>query len=130
MRKGTKTGPKFSSPHTKKRAIIREARTLRDRWSAAAKAQKRHLASLAKGLFLNVADHGGTDVRGCDCPPRVVDSLTLEDYLHLQENLQALSVQDRSYEALRYATDQQLLLNTCCSPTPQHISKGVDSNPL
>ena len=63
MRKGTKAGPKFSSPHTEKRAIIKEARALRNRWSAAAKARKRHLDNLTKGLFANVASLGGTDVR-------------------------------------------------------------------
>ena len=52
--------------------------------------------------------------QGCSCPPRIVDSFTLKDYLALQEDLQALTVMD----APKSNTEAQLLLNTCCPPTP------------
>ena len=129
-RKGTKAGPRFSLPHTTRRAVVKKARTFRDRWNAAARSQRRQLNSLTKALFSNAANHKGVEAGECECPPRVVDSLTLEDYLCLQEDLQALSVQEGNYGMLRYATDQQLLLNICCSPTPQHASKGVDNSPI
>ena len=129
-RKGTKAGPKFSSPHTEKRAIVKEAKALRNKWSAAIKAQKRHLGNLAKGLFTDEVGHNDIEVRECECPPRVIDSLTLEDHLQLQGDLQALSVQDRHHGMLRYAADQQQQLNTYCSPTPKLTSEGGEDNLL
>ena len=129
-RKGTKAGSKFSSPHEKKCDVDKEAKTFRNKWNAVAKAQRRHLNSLTKAFLSNVTSHEDGEAGKCECPPRVVNSLTLEDYLCLQDDLQALSIQEKGYDTLQYAADQQLLLNTCCSPTPQHISQGVDNSAI
>ena len=110
--------------------MIKEAKSFRNKWTAAVKAQRRRLNSLTKGLFTDAASHDDIEAGRCECPPRIVDSLTLEDYLQLQDDLQSLSVQDEHYDMLRYAADQQLLLNTCCSPTPQLTGEGVENNPL
>ena len=55
-----------------------------------------------------------SEEQGCSCPPRIVDSFTLTDYLALQEDLQALAVRD----ALQHDADSQLLLSARCSPNP------------
>ena len=110
--------------------MIKGAKSFRNKWTAAVKAQRRRLNSLTKGFFTDTASHSDIEVGRCECPPRIIDSLTLEDYLQLQEDLQSLSVQDKHYDILRYAADQQLLLNTCCSPTPQLTSEGVESSLL
>ena len=55
VRKGTSVGPKFSSPHVEKRAMIKEAKSFRNKWTAAVKAQRRRLNSLTKGFFTDAA---------------------------------------------------------------------------
>jgi hypothetical protein len=118
-RRDTKTGPKFSAPHNKRRAIAKEAKVLMAKWKAYVKEQKRHIANTAKAFRQNLAAQKDSEKDECSCMPRIIDSLTLEDYLHLQEDLQALALQSTVQEALQYEVEAQPLLHTCCSPAPQ-----------
>ena len=118
-RRDTKTGPKFSAPHNKRRAVAKEAKALMTKWKAYVKEQKRHIANTAKAFRQSPAAREDSPNEECNCMPRIIDSLTLEDYLHLQEDLQALTLQGTVQDALQYESESQPLLHTCCSPTSQ-----------
>ena len=127
VRRDTKTGPKFSAPHNKRRAVAREAKALMTKWKAYVKEQKRHIANTAKAFRQSLTARENSPDGECNCMPRIVDSLTLEDYLHLQEDLQALTLQGTVQDALQYESESQPLLHTCCSPTPQHSGAGDEA---
>ena len=95
------------------------------RWKTYVKEQKRHIANTANKALRQYAvaqeDSGNQE---CSCMPRIIDSLTLEDYLHLQEDLQALTLENTALDALQYEAEAQPLLHACCSPTPHPL--GVE----
>jgi hypothetical protein len=115
-RRGTSKGSSFYAPHRRARTIAKQAKQLVTR----CKEQTRWQTRLTNKLKAYVsarqskAPHTKPDTGICSCPPRIVDSLSLEDYLTLQKDLQALTVGS----PLQYEADSQLLLNTCCSPGP------------
>ena len=127
VRRDTKTGPKFSAPHKKRRAVAKEAKALMTKWKAYVKEQKRHIANTAKAFRQSLTARENSPDGECNCMPRIVDSLTLEDYLHLQEDLQALTLRGTVQDALQYESESQPLLHTCCSPTPQHSGAGDEA---
>ena len=128
VRRGTKIGPKFSAAKKRLHTAAQEAKTFLTAWKAHTKRHRRVAGRLAKrqSVYEQYASSTNSDDQGCQCPPTIVDSLSLKDYLALQEDLQALSVRD----ALQYDADSQLLLNTCCSAAPVPKSQDAASSNL
>ena len=128
VRRGTKIGSNFSAAKKRLFTAAKEAKSFLTAWKAHTKRQRRVAGRLAKrqSVYDQFMSSISSDDQGCQCPPRIVDSLSLKDYLALQEDLRALSVRD----ALQYDADSQLLLNTCCSPAPVPNGAEAESNNL